>query len=165
MKQFRVILYTWCLLLLLGCGVLTIAFSPKEATASEFENRMLEAFPSHDAETVFSGEFALGMERYLSDRFIGRQKLIDLSDRIMDSLSLLSKEQKTKLAAMDTPLDAEEDLPEAVPDKPEVSPASSPEPVSSTPEPSPEINSEDAPAASYDSSPQIPKKTALGSKL
>ena len=154
MKQFRVILYTWCLLLLLGCGVLTIAFSPKEATASEFENRMLEAFPSHDAETVFSGEFALGMERYLSDRFIGRQKLIDLSDRIMDSLSLLSKEQKTKLAAMDTPLDAEEDLPEAVPDKPEISPVSSPEPVSSTPEPSPEINSEDAPAASYDSSPE-----------
>lgn len=133
MKHFRTVLYTWCLLLLLGCGVLTLAFSPKEATASEYENRMLEAFPSFDTDTIFSGEFALGMERYLSDRFIGRQRLINLSDRIMDSLSLLTGEQKTKLAAMDVQIDAEEET--FVPSEPEetAQPVESPAPTEQAP--------------------------------
>lgn len=126
MNRFRTILYTWCLLLLFGCGVFILVFSPKEATISEYENRMLEAFPSTDIRTVLSGEFALGMERYLSDHFWERQKLISLSDHIMDSLSLLSSDRKAKLAAMDVSIDSEETIEQVAEQEEILSPTASP---------------------------------------
>ncbi len=105
-------------MLLLGCGILLIVLSPKEETPSEYENRMLEAFPSLKIENIFSGGFAQGMERYLSDHFAGRQKLIELSGRFSDSLSLLSKEQQAKLTAMDVPIDSDKETSAPISDEP-----------------------------------------------
>ena len=105
MKKLLTVLYTWCLLLLLGCGVLLLVTAPKEATVSESENRMLEAFPSADAQSLLSGAFSSGFERYLSDRFFDRDGCIALSGMIKNSLSLLSDADALKLAAMDLHLD------------------------------------------------------------
>lgn len=109
MKKLLTVLYTWCLLLLLGCGVLLLVTAPKEATISESENRMLEAFPSADAQSLLSGAFSSGFERYLSDRFFERDRCIALSDAIKNRLSLLSDADELKLVAMDVRVD---DVPE-----------------------------------------------------
>ena len=106
MKKFLTVLYTWCLLLLLGCGVLLLVTAPKEATVSETENRMLEAFPSADAQSLFSGAFSSGFERYLSDRFFLRDNCIRLTNAIKDRLSLLSDADELKLSALDERVDA-----------------------------------------------------------
>ena len=63
MKKLLTVLITWCLLLLLGCGVLLLVTAPKEATVSESENRMLEAFPSADLKNLLSGGFSGGGRR------------------------------------------------------------------------------------------------------
>ena len=105
MKKLLTALYTWCLLLLLGCGVLLLVTAPKEATISETENRMLEAFPKADAQSLLSGAFSSGFERYLSDRFFERDRCISLSTVLKNSLSLLSDADALKLAAMDVRMD------------------------------------------------------------
>ena len=105
MKKLLTVLYTWCLLLLLGCGVLLLVTAPKDATLSESENRMLEAFPSADAQNLLSGAFSSRFEQYLSDRFFYRDRCIALSDAMKNSLSLLSDADELKLVAMDVRVD------------------------------------------------------------
>ena len=74
MKKLLIILYTGCLLLLLGCGLVLLYTAPREATLSLTENRMLEAFPSMNGEAVLSGDFSSAFERYLSDHFFLRDQ-------------------------------------------------------------------------------------------
>lgn len=106
MKKLLTVLYTWCLLLLLGCGVLLLVISPKEATVSETENRMLEAFPSANAQNLLAGAFSSGFEQYLTDHFFFRDGCIRLTNAIKNKLSLLSDADALKLAAMDAQVDA-----------------------------------------------------------
>jgi len=106
MKKLLTVLYTWCLLLLLGCGVLLLITAPKDATVSETENRMLEAFPSADAQSLLTGAFSAGFEQYLSDHFFLRDGCIRLSNAIKNNFSLLSDADELKLAAMDAHVDA-----------------------------------------------------------
>lgn len=129
MKKLLTVLYTWCLLLLLGCGVLLLVTAPKDATLSESENRMLEAFPSADAQNLLSGAFSSRFEQYLSDRFFYRDRCIALSDAMKNSLSLLSDADELKLVAMDVRVD----------DAPSDEIITDPEPVASdgTPVPAP----------------------------
>ena len=152
MKKFLTVLYTWCLLLLLGCGVLLLVTAPKEATVSESENRMLEAFPSADAESLLSGAFSSGFERYLSDRFFYRDRFIALSGTLKNGLSLLSDADELKLAAMDVRVDDVPDDGIALAEE-SVAPAKTPvpEPVG-TPEPEPAPASE-APVSAPSSDP------------
>ena len=114
MKKFWLIVYIWCLLLLLGCGILLLSVSPREATFSASENRMLEPFPELSAHSLLSGEFSVAFERYLSDRFFDRDRWIAVSDRFMSRLSLLSGADRVKLAAMGTHIDETEQEPVAV---------------------------------------------------
>lgn len=129
MKKLLTVLYTWCLLLLLGCGVLLLVTAPKDATLSESENRMMEAFPSADAQNLLSGAFSSRFEQYLSDRFFYRDRCIALSDAMKNSLSLLSDADELKLVAMDVRVD----------DAPSDEIITDPEPVASdgTPVPAP----------------------------
>lgn len=153
MKKLLTVLYTWCLLLLLGCGVLLLVTAPKDATLSETENRMLEAFPSADAQNLLSGAFSSRFEQYLSDRFFYRDRCIALSDAMKNSLSLLSDADELKLVAMDirvddAPSDETEPDPEptASDDVPSPAPVEtpSPEPVET---PAPEANEPSEPSS------------------
>jgi hypothetical protein len=82
MKKFWLIVSIWCMLLLLGCGVMLLFFAPKEATYSASENRMLEPFPEVSVRSLLSGEFSVSFENWLSDRFFGRDRWIAIADRI-----------------------------------------------------------------------------------
>ena len=132
MKRFWLIVYTWCLLLLLGVGVLLLVVSPKESTYSATENRMLAPFPKTDAESILSGDFSVAFEQYLSDRFFERDRCIAVSDRLRNACSLLSGSDRVKLAAMDVSVDSEE-TEQIVPEPSTGAPAATP--VSETPAP------------------------------
>ena len=108
MKKFWLSVTIWCMLLLLGCGIVLLLVAPKEAIYSASENRMLEPFPETDAHSLLSGDFSIAFERYLSDRFFLRDRWIALSDRIESRFSLLSNADRVKLAAMDTQIDEQE---------------------------------------------------------
>ncbi len=139
MKKLMTVLYTWCLLLLLGCGVLLLIISPKEATVSETENRMLEAFPSADAQHLLTGAFSSGFEKFLSDHFYLRDGCIRLTNAIKNGLSLLSGADELKLAAMDAHVDApteQEPEPDAETPVPTVTPSETAA-VQTTPVPTP----------------------------
>lgn len=146
MKKLLTVLYTWCLLLLLGCGVLLLITAPKEATVSEAENRMLEPFPSADAQSLLSGSFSTGFEQYLSDRFFLRDRCIALTNAIKNGLSLLSDADELKFAALDERVDdpgAQEPEPSEEPAVPVEQPIEividQPTPVpAATPAPTPE---------------------------
>jgi hypothetical protein len=129
MKKLLIVIYTWCLLLLLGCGVLLLVAAPKEATVSETENRMLEAFPSADAQSLFSGAFSTGFEQYLSDHFFLRDGCIRLTNAIKDRLSLLSDADELKLAALDERVDAPAQNEPEPTDAPHVSEEPSEDPI------------------------------------
>ena len=98
---------------------------------------MLEPFPAFDKESALSGECFDAFERYLSDRFLLRDRWIALANAVQDRLSLLSGEDRVKLAAMDTAIDDVE--PDPVPpvaapsDTPQTSDVLSAEPVTQTP--------------------------------
>ncbi len=100
-KRLRFFTYFGVLLLLHFVGVLILVVSPREATASEIENRMLAGFPSLSFKSVFSGEFASGFESYLSDRFPLRYTWTDAADKCMNTFSLLSEEQQIRLTNLD----------------------------------------------------------------
>ena len=127
MKRFWTILYTWCLLLLLGCGAVLLFTAPREETYSESENRLLEPFSPLTASSVLSGEFSASFERYMLDRFPLRDVWIALSGDVGSRLSLLSAADEVKLAALDTPIDETgTELSEAASDLPGSAPAPSP---------------------------------------
>ena len=150
MKKLIVFVYTGCLLLLLGGGMLLLYTAPREATPSETENRMLEAFPAFNKDTVLSGDFFAAFERYLSDRFFLRDRWIDLAKTIQERLSLLSGADRVKLAAMDTVIDEAEPepvLPSAAPSavpQPETTPSAAPE---ATPSAEPKPTASPTPSA------------------
>ena len=50
---------------------------------SENENRYLQEFPSASVETIFDGSFEQNMEKYVSDRLTGREKLIGLKNSFL----------------------------------------------------------------------------------
>ena len=90
--------YYICLLLLLGLGVYILAFGEKEATASETENRMLQAFPTFSMRAAADGSYMTELEAYLSDAFPARNALIGLSRGFRDLFSALPPEDNTRKA-------------------------------------------------------------------
>lgn len=141
MKKFWLIVSIWCMLLLLGCGVMLLFFAPKDATYSASENRMLEPFPEVGVRSLLSGEFSVSFENWLSDRFFGRDRWIAIADRIDSRLSLLSNADRVKLAAMDTQIDETEAEPsDALPPSEETTPSIAPS-AAPTPAPVPERTS------------------------
>ena len=158
MKKLLTVLITWCLLLLLGCGVLLLVTAPKETTVSESENRMLEAFPSADLKNLLSGGFSGGFERYLSDRFFARDRCIALSNAMKNRLSLLSDADELKLVAMDVRVDEvaeDESIAIVEPEAPATAPQNTPAPKP-TEAPAPVPQNTPAPASAKPSDPSSP---------
>ncbi|MCR4622339.1 MAG: hypothetical protein K5663_09705 [Clostridiales bacterium] len=95
--------FTSCFLaLMLGFGGLFLMmFSPKQATVSEKERRMLSAFPDLSRQTVLSGEFQTGLDDFLSDNFIGRELAIDLTDELTDAASVLTEDERMALETLE----------------------------------------------------------------
>ena len=90
--------YYICLLFLLGLGVYILAFGEKEATASETENRMLQAFPAFSVRAAADGRYMTELEAYLSDAFPARSALIGLSRSFMELFSAHPPEDDTRKA-------------------------------------------------------------------
>lgn len=58
------------------------AFQSNRPTVSESENRSLTPMPTYSAEALRSGEYFSGLSLHFSDTFIGRERLMSLSQKI-----------------------------------------------------------------------------------
>ena len=58
------------------------AFQSNRPTVSESENRPLTPMPTYSAEALRSGEYFSGLSLHFSDTFIGRERLMSLSQKI-----------------------------------------------------------------------------------
>lgn len=92
MKKLSFIVAYWWLLLMGALGVALLIAAPKEARASETENRMLQAMPAVSVSAVADGSFMREFETYLADAVFGRDKLITVSEGMRDALSVLPEE-------------------------------------------------------------------------
>lgn len=90
MKKYRIAFIPIYLLLalLLGLGVLLCLTAPRESRASLKENRMLAGAPVLSWESVFSGEFMTGLESFLSDGMVERDRIIDASNQLEKAMTL-----------------------------------------------------------------------------
>ncbi len=91
-----VIVYCW-LFILLVCGTLLMAFAEKEERISEAENRTLSGFPELSVQSIFSGDFFLGIESYMSDGFPERDNIIGISERMLSVFSVNTDEETIML--------------------------------------------------------------------
>lgn len=107
--------YYICLLSLFCLGGYILLFAPKEATASETENRMLQGFPTLSLSSLADGSYMDLFEAYLSDAFPGRAKLIAVSNGVMDLFDRADKAEDLKAAVGAEMGVFEEELPEEVP--------------------------------------------------
>ena len=79
-----------------GLGALLLLFGEKAPHASLTENRMLAGFPQLSAETVRDGGFMSGLESFLSDNMLERDKLVQTASRLT---ALFSLEQPSEAAS------------------------------------------------------------------
>lgn len=85
------IVIVW-LFILVAAGLYLMTLAPREAVASDAENRMLAAFPEVSLHSVRSGEFSEGLENFLSDKLPARSSLAAASKSVMDVFSVLTEE-------------------------------------------------------------------------
>ena len=107
--KFSFTVTLWWLILCLVAGLFLMLLSDKRGRMSESENRMLAGFPKLSAQTLLSGDFTRGMEDFLTDEFIGREDVIDATERLMGAFSVLSGDERmaAEAADMEARLDAE----------------------------------------------------------
>ena len=86
--KFSFLLIYGVMVLFGGLGVLLLFVGEKEPHPSQMENRMLAGFPTLSAETVKDGGFMEGLESYLSDNMLERDRLVVEADQLMAYLSL-----------------------------------------------------------------------------
>ena len=142
------------LCLFAAMGIYYIAFSEKGSIYSQYEKRMLKEAPLLSSQTLFSGNLSTDIEAYLTDRFILRKEIIDLSNKVRDLGSIARYQdyiaiQKEHTDALDNTATLDEDLneltesllspsptefPELIVQKPEQTVTAQPQ-VSATPEP------------------------------
>ncbi|MBQ1258157.1 MAG: hypothetical protein IIX93_12910 [Clostridia bacterium] len=78
-------------------GIFLIFTSEKESRISDAENRMLQGFPKLSVKTVFNYEFTTQFESFLSDSFFERDRVINFTNDILDSFSMLSKDDEIRI--------------------------------------------------------------------
>lgn len=81
-----------CLLAAFSCGLGELLFCGKEERPSYTENRMLQAFPAFNGQTLRSGSFMDGFEAWLSDAFFFRDEAASFSDAVKGIFRLSSDE-------------------------------------------------------------------------
>ena len=157
--KFSFLLIYGVMVLFGGLGVLLLFVGEKEPHPSQMENRMLAGFPTLSAETVKDGGFMEGLESYLSDNMLERDRLVVEADQLMAYLSLpgsstdelaqealfeqvaaFAQEGEDPAAAKPTHTAEPDPTPTSMPATPEPTPEASPEPTATampaTPEPS-----------------------------
>ena len=95
-RKLSFLLLYGTLVLFGGLGALLLLFGEKAPHASLTENRMLAGFPQLSAETVRDGDFMSGLESFLSDNMLERDKLVQAASRLT---ALFSLEQPSEAAA------------------------------------------------------------------
>ena len=95
-RKLSFLLLYGTLVLFGGLGALLLLFGEKAPHASLTENRMLAGFPQLSAETVRDGGFMSGLESFLSDNMLERDKLVQAASRLT---ALFSLEQPSEAAA------------------------------------------------------------------
>ena len=90
---FRLFIYLWVGVMVL-IGIHLFFFAEKEATVEENENRTLAPFPGINTETIFGGSWSQDMENWMSDHTPFRNKTIEISRTIRQTLSLASVEEQ-----------------------------------------------------------------------
>lgn len=78
-------------------GIFLIFTSEKEERISDAENRMLQGFPKLSVKTVFNDEFTTQFEAFLSDSFFERDRVIGFTNGLLDSFSMLSKDDEIRI--------------------------------------------------------------------
>ena len=161
MKKYRIAFIPIYLLLalLLGLGVLLCLTAPRESRASLKEHRMLAGAPVLSWESVISGEFMTGLESFLSDGMVERDRIIDASNQLEKAMTLWAPKKtdeerlEEQVAAMaggeEEPVPTEEPVQTFAPEPtqatesvspeqtPQAEPTGSPEPAASVPARSP----------------------------
>ncbi|MBR0464245.1 MAG: hypothetical protein IJJ23_07660 [Clostridia bacterium] len=111
-KKLSYTVALWWIILCAVLGLFLLAAGRKDSRLSETENRMLAGFPALTPRTLLSGEFMSGFDAYLSDAFFGRDRVIALTNRLVDGFSALSADERLAMASenMENRLAAEGDL-------------------------------------------------------
>ena len=87
----------WWIFALSIAGIFLMFTSEKEDRISDAENRMLQGFPRLTFKTVFNDEFTTQFEAFLSDSFFERDRVISFTNGLLDSFSVLSKDEEIRL--------------------------------------------------------------------
>lgn len=85
--SFNISVLWLVIMFIFGLAILLIA--PKGELLSETENRMLTALPEANAETFLSGEFSEDFELFLTDKFFGRDSIVNLASECRGLFSIL----------------------------------------------------------------------------
>ncbi|MCK5129196.1 MAG: hypothetical protein KAQ68_05060 [Clostridiales bacterium] len=88
-KTSFIITLWWILLMIFLCGML-LWIAPREERMSESENRILAGAPKLNFQTVLDSTFMGGVERFISDGFFQREKLIEVSANIKSVFNMQS---------------------------------------------------------------------------
>ena len=95
-KQAFTVAILWIFALAVA-GIFLIFTSEKESRISDAENRMLQGFPELSVKTVFNDEFTTQFEAFLSDSFFERDRVIGFTNGLIDSFSMLSKDDEIRI--------------------------------------------------------------------
>lgn len=96
----------WWVLALSIAGLFLMFTSEKGSSISEAENRELQSFPKLSLQTIFNDEFTTQFDAFLSDHFFGRDGVVSFTNGMLDSFSMLSKDDAmaAKTAEMESDL-------------------------------------------------------------
>jgi len=138
-KAIDKIVLTLVMVLLVCVAVLNICQTDRPTT-SPSENRDLATMPEFSFETLFSGEYFAQLGEFLSDTFIGREKLVAFSQKLdrLKSLSLIYIRDGFSVIMNPNPTPTE-DPDETLPPLPEIPTNPPTEPTDPTEPPDPEI--------------------------
>jgi len=92
-NRFSFAVAIWWALACLIAGIFLMGTSDKEGRISETENRMLAGFPKLSLKTIFNDEFTTGFESFLADNFFARDSVVEMTNGMLDSFSVLSADE------------------------------------------------------------------------
>lgn len=99
-----ILAYWWCMLLLV-LGLIPLCLGNREGGVSETENRTLQAAPTFSLANWFDGTFASELETYLSDQMLGRDRILRVSQGVLNVFNVASDEERILNANLDEELD------------------------------------------------------------
>lgn len=110
MKKYRRFFYNFWLIVPCLLLLYFLIAHPAGGRFSETENRKLAPFPQVSLKSIFSGTFENGIENYLLDAFICRDKVIGVTNKAKDAMSIASYEEFMAISEgnTDDPLDTDD---------------------------------------------------------